>query len=169
MLDGNGIEPDLLVDRGAAGELEKALDRRAAFFFFANQYAATHASLSSDFVVTDAVLNEFRDWLDAQRFSYRTDAERGVDSLLAGLADIGYSDAIDEAESLRDAIRNEKTEDFERYEDRLKDRLYREIIARYYGETAQIRAALARDPEIREAARVLNDPTSYAALLSRGG
>lgn len=166
VLDGRGIEPDLEVTMGEASELEQALDRRAAFFFYANYFAATHPSIAADFEVTDDVLSDFQAWLETQDFSYRTMAERAAASLAENLGHIGYDAAQDDAEALAALIQREKAADFERYADRLKERLRMDIMARYLGEVAQIKAGLTNDPQIKEAVAVLTDETAYAAVLA---
>ncbi|RMH54402.1 MAG: S41 family peptidase [Bacteroidetes bacterium] len=177
--DGRGIEPDVTVSPGPPSELEEALLRRAAFFFFANAYVARHPlpdatarderTFDPDdpaFALDmDAVLAEFQRWLQTQDFSYRTAAERATASLSAELAEIGYDAAQDEVAALERAIREEKQADFARHADRLKDRLRTEILARYLGETAQIKAALHDDPTLDRALGLLADPAAYTALL----
>lgn len=167
--DGGGIEPDLLVERPAASELEEALERRAAFFFFANHYAAEHPTIPSDFVVTDDVLNAFRSWLETESFTYRTDAEQAALELAEELQKMGYTSTEDEIRALNEAIRAEKAADFERNREALKQRLRTEILARYYGESAQIRASLPRDPVAQEAVSLLKDSRQYRAILAGKG
>jgi len=165
VLDGRGIEPDVETTMGEASELEQALDRRAAFFFYANHFAAENSAVNEDFEVSDAVLADFQAWLADQDFSYRTMAERAAASLAENLGRIGYDDAQGEAEALAALIQQEKEEDFERYADRLKERLRMDIMARYLGEVAQIKAGLTNDPQLNKAVEVLTDETAYAAVL----
>src|SRR5690606_4210581 len=70
--DGHGIEPDVPASLGEVSELEDALSRTAAFFLYANHYAAEHAALPPGFAVDDAVLADFRRFLDAEAFTYAT-------------------------------------------------------------------------------------------------
>jgi carboxyl-terminal processing protease len=165
-MDGRGIEPDRLVSAGSESELEQALDRRAAFFFFANHFAAEHDATPPDFTVSDAVLADFKAWLDEQDFTYRTDAERAVEALETDLTRIGYESADDEMQALRTAVMEEKNADFRRFELDLKERLRSEILARYYGESAQIEASFGHDRQILEAVELLNDARSYRSVLS---
>ncbi len=165
VLDGRGIEPDVMLSAGAPGDLEEALDRRAAFFFFANHYAAGHPKLDPDFEIDDAVWNDFRAWLDEQDFSYRTDAERDIEALEAELKANGYVAAEAAVEALKQAVRAEKERDFARRRARLSDRLSAEILTRYEGGREQTRAALARDPAVQEALRALADPAALGRRL----
>ncbi len=163
--DGRGIEPDVPVSRGESSELEQALIRRAAFFFFANHFAATQPEIETDFVVDDNVYNAFRAWLDTQDFSYRTRAEMAAEQLGDNLTDIGYSAVADEMEALQNAIREEKATDFERHKSRLKERLRVQILARYHGDAAQTEASLAVDPQYAKSIEVLADQKAYQQLL----
>ena len=165
VLDGNGIEPDIEVSPGEVSELEQALDRRAAIFFFANHYAATHPTIPPSFTVTDEVMEEFKTWLEDQGFTYRTDAERSIDDIARALEELGYESATDEVKALRAAVAKEKAEDFDRHDERIRERLRAEILARYSGEEAQIKAALGRDAQVKAAVSLLQDNTAYAAVL----
>src|SRR5690606_26890854 len=51
VVSGHGIEPDVAVSLGDVSELEEALSRTAAFFLFANRYAAQHPTLPAGFTV----------------------------------------------------------------------------------------------------------------------
>lgn len=164
--DGGGIEPDVVVQPSAESDLERALARRAAFFFFANHFAARHQEVPQDFYVDDEVLQSFRGWLEEQNFAYRTTAERSVAALEDNLGSVGYESTNDEVLALREAVLEEKRADFERYADDLKERLRTEILARYYGSSAQIVASFSHDKQIIAAANLLSETRTYRELLS---
>ena len=163
--DGRGIEPDISVSLGDQSELEQALVRQAAFFFFANYFASKNEQVPVDFEVSDAVLNDFKTWLDSEQFSYRTAAERSAQMLADDLEKIGYSEAGDEIDALKNAIEKEKEGDFDRYEDRLKEQLRAQILARYHGDSAQIEASLSQDEQYAAAIDILKDAEAYAKIL----
>lgn len=163
--DGHGIEPDVAVSLGEVGDLEEALTRTAAFFLFANHYAAEHVELPTPFAVDDEVLDQFRDYLEVEDFTYRTRAERVIEELASDLREAGYSDTLDELEVLRIEVENEKEDDFDRHAPRLRERLRREILARYTGQSEQIRASLETDPQLAKALELLGDDEAYLAVL----
>ncbi|NBC16617.1 MAG: hypothetical protein GVY18_04775 [Bacteroidetes bacterium] len=165
MKDGRGIEPDIAVSPGVESELEQALRRRAAFFFYANYYAAEHPAIDTTFTVTDAVLDAFQDWLGTQDFDYETAAERDVERLAEKLSAVGYTAADDEMTALREAVRAEKATDFDRHADRLKEKLRSEIVARYFGRTTQVQASLDHDVQVQEALALLTDADAYTDVL----
>ncbi len=166
--DGRGIEPDVAVSLGEASELEQALRRRAAFFFFANHYAATHPAEGQDVALDlDAILREFQAWLEAEDFTYRTRAEHALDDLGDDLQTMGYGGANDEVAALRNAVIQEKAGDFNRHAERLKEQLRAEIIARYVDRDAQIEASLDHDVTYQEAVQLLQDARAYKRALGR--
>ena len=166
VMDGRGIEPDVAAPLEELSELEQALKRRAAFFFYANAYTARHAEIAADFEVDDATLADFRAWLEAEDFTYRTAAEREAEALIESLDVTGYDEARDEAEALRAAIAEAKADDFARHADRLKERLRAEILARYVSESAQVKAALDHDEQLAEALTLLEDASAYRQVLA---
>ena len=164
--DGKGIEPDVEASLGEMSELEAALVRQAAFFLFANRYAATHEPEGDAFSVSDADLREFHDWLATQDFTYRTRAEQALDGLAENLDGAGYDETADEIEELRRELWEEKELDFERHAPRLKERLRREILARYLGESAQIEASFRDDYQFNRARELLADASAYRGVLT---
>ncbi len=166
VFDGKGIEPDVEASLGEMSELEAALLRQAAFFLFANRYAATHETQSDAFTVSDADLRAFHDWLATEDFTYRTRAEQALDGLADDLDGAGYDETADEIAALRGELGEEKELDFERHAPRLKERLRREILARYLGESAQIEASFRDDFQFNRAKALLADASAYRGVLA---
>lgn len=164
--DRHGIEPDIPIDATTPSELEEALQRRAAFFFFANHFAAEHDTIAPDFRATDALLDDFQAWLEAENFDYRTDGERSVSKLQDEFASIGYEAVQDEIVALRRAVEAEKQAGFERHAADLKHHLQEEILARFVSESEQIRAALHYDLQVQEAVSLLRNRDSYSNILT---
>ncbi|MBL7979901.1 MAG: S41 family peptidase [Bacteroidetes Order II. Incertae sedis bacterium] len=165
--DGKGIDPDLAVKMGTTTELEQALQRRSAFLFFANQFAANRPTIATNFDVTDGLLNEFRQWLNSQNFSYKTKSEKSLEKLQAELTKAGYTRSNAQAQSLLNQINREKNDDFSRNAPRLKLLLRSAILARYYGPVAQIKAQMINDPFLSEAEKVIRDNKRYMQILGQ--
>ncbi len=164
--DGHGIEPDIAADDGPQSELEQALERRAAFFLYASHFAASHNDVGPDFTVTDATLRDFRSWLDRENFTYRTDAERLLDSIEEEIVTAGYDRSTVSVDALAAALQADKDADFDRRADRLKKRLREEILTRYLSDSERVRASFHHDAQLAEAVRVLEDGTLYSSTLA---
>ncbi len=164
--DRHGIEPDVEIETDTPSELEEALQRRAAFFFYANHFAAEHDSITPDFQATETTLGDFQTWLEAEDFNYRTDGERSVTKLQEEFAAIGYAAVQDEIAALRSAVESEKQAGFQHHAAELKHHLQEEILARFITESQQIRAKLSYDPQVQRAVTLLQSDDSYASILS---
>ena len=70
---GGGITPDEPIPELKANDFQGTLLQKYAFFNFSKHYLATH-TVSKDFVVDDAVMKDFKDFLKAQSVDY-TDAD----------------------------------------------------------------------------------------------
>lgn len=164
--DGDGIQPDLTAETPEPSALEEALQRRAAFFHYANQYAATRDTLPNDFTVTDAVLDDFRSWLDQEDVDYSIDAEQAIDQLRAQFEDQGYEAVQDEVAALDEAVQSEKEASFDRRSESLKRHLEREILARYLSPSRRIEAMLSHDKPVKSAADLLREEGRYNQILT---
>ncbi len=76
---GGGITPDEKIDNLKSNHFQDTLLQHYAFFNFSKHYLATH-TVSKDFVVDDAVLQQFKDFLKTNQIEY-TDAD------IAGVSD----------------------------------------------------------------------------------
>jgi carboxyl-terminal processing protease len=76
---GGGITPDEKIDNLKPNHFQDTLLQHYAFFNFSKHYLATH-TVSKDFVVDDAVLQQFKDFLKTNQVEY-TDAD------IAGVSD----------------------------------------------------------------------------------
>ncbi len=164
--DGDGIRPDVQVSAPSPSALESALTQRAAFFRYANHYAATHDTLAADFSVDDAELQAFRDWLDRKGLRYPTQAERLIDSLRAQVEAHGYEDAQDEAGALRKALQEAKAAAFARHASDLQRHLKGEILSRYVRADRRVAALLPGDKYVTAATTLLRDADRYERLLT---
>ena len=66
---GGGISPDVEIPERKLNPFQELLARRYAFFNFAKHYLASHPTISKDFVVTDEVLDQFRQFLREQQIA----------------------------------------------------------------------------------------------------
>ncbi|PSQ84997.1 MAG: S41 family peptidase, partial [Bacteroidetes bacterium QS_1_65_9] len=164
--DGDGIRPDVRVSGTRPSALEQALTRRAAFFRYANHYAATHDTLDPGFAVTDADLEAFQTWLDAEEIAYSTRAERALDSIRAQVEAQGYEAAADETAALADALQSAKKNAFDRHGSALQQHLKREILSRCVSAGRRTEALLPADEQVSAATDLLRDSNRYEQILT---
>jgi carboxyl-terminal processing protease len=163
--DGDGIRPDVRVQASSASSLERALTEKAAFFRYANHYAATHDTLAADFSVTNADLSAFRTWLEEEGVRCPTSAQQSLDSLQTRIETSGYEGVQDEVTALAAALRDVKQAAFDRYGFELRRHLKREILARYVPADRQVAALLPGDTQVTAATELLLDADRYERIL----
>jgi carboxyl-terminal processing protease len=161
---GGGIAPDVEVAFAKPSGLEEALIRKSAFFRFANRFASENPDIPQDFVPTAETIEAFREWLEKDGFSYVDRTEWLLDEIQNRAAEVDYS-VGGEVEALRSSIEREKAGDFERYNDELREHLRREILARYHGESALIRASLTHDRQLETSIDILSDRKKLDDIL----
>jgi carboxyl-terminal processing protease len=75
---GGGITPDEKIDNLKLNRFQYSLLQPYSFFNFAKHYMAVHGSVGKDFVVDDAVLQEFKAFLKSQNIDYTEADINGV-------------------------------------------------------------------------------------------
>lgn len=164
--DGQGITPDIKVPVSSPTLLETALFQQSYFFFFANQYASKHEAFDADSVSED-LFNQFRSYLKAQDFSYRTQTEHSLAQIETDLKkDSQQKNSIEaHVSALEQVTARQKEREFDRQSDRLKQMLYQELVSRYEGTQGQITASIKFDPIVKEALSVLGNQPRYQDIL----
>jgi carboxyl-terminal processing protease len=158
----------MAVPAGDTSAVQAALRRRAAFFYYANHYAATRDTLPPNFAVTDAVLDDFRAWIADENIQYPTAAERTLRRLRRELPNDTYAAVQGEVKALRAAVRAEKEAAFGRHGAALKDALRREIVARFADEAEVTEAMLPHDEQLTAAVDLLRDDSRYERVRTAG-
>ena len=78
---GGGITPDEKIDNAKSNHFQDSLFQHYAFFNFSKHYLATH-TISKDFVVDDAILAQFKDFLKTNNIDYTDQDIAGVNDWL---------------------------------------------------------------------------------------
>lgn len=164
---GGGILPDSVVSEGSRSKLLETLNRKAMIFSFANRYAVREKTLPDDFVVTDALLKEFKQYLAEKNFVYEEEAESRIAELKQFASRDRYSkEFVDELAHLQTHIDEEKERAFERFEAEIREALNVEIRGRLLGESARVEATFAGDRQLQTALGILTNPQVYGAMLA---
>lgn len=160
-----GISPDSAVNAGDFGPMLRELHRKSHFFKFANEYFAKHKS--EHFAgVTDAVMKEFKTYLDREKFDYKEESDDKVKELRAIAERSHYSkEVLADLDLLSAALDKEKDRGFERYHDHIERELNIEMMARVKGEAGRIAASLKGDTQLETAVGLLKRPNVYSIKI----
>ena len=167
--DGGGIDPDIVVDRPERGAVITALQRQFMIFDFANRYYKEHESIEepTSFHITDAIYADFKDFLEANDFSYETDSERLLNRLKAATERENYYDAVSaEITRLSEIVEQEKTRDLLTFRAEIEQMLREEIVSRYYYRKGRVIVSLDDDPDVERALQLFADRQAYDGILA---
>lgn len=164
--DGNGIAPDLEVDRLSLAPITVSLREQGLIFDYATLFQAKNAHIvpAKDFVFSATQYRDFLAWLKDKDCVYTI--EPSIDQLLKQVQDEAYTVGIKEKIALlKTQIQHYKEEDLQKFEEAIKLILQEEIIARYYCQEGAIEAMLDHDQSIQKACALFQDMRQYHSLL----
>lgn len=169
--DGDGIEPDIEMVYPTMGYALATLVTRYHIFDFANDYRRKHAAIGpiDSFAVTDALYDEFLQFMRSRDYTYQTGSEMLLDEMKERLeADSCMdSEAVRTAyEQLRQAVSATKEGDLRREKQAISETLLEEIVSRYYYQKGRAQAELRQDEWVETAIGLLNDRAEYQRILT---
>ncbi|MDE7407361.1 MAG: peptidase S41, partial [Muribaculaceae bacterium] len=131
-------------------------------FDFATRYASQHATVPSpaDFVVTDSIFNEFKQFIDPDKFKY----DRACESVLTALREAaeteGYmNDSVKAQIDILDGmLKHNLDHDLNQNRPIIEAILAGEIMKRYYYQRGTAQNLLRYDAAVDSAVNILSDP-----------
>jgi carboxyl-terminal processing protease len=165
-----GIAPDVIVPYQQLSPLEYNLLAKLSFFDFAVHYTATHPDLPRGFEVDDAMLSEFKQFLESKDFTYQTSSEVELEELKEAVKEEKASERITgRIEDLERLLRAEKETNFERSREYISSEIEENILVKLYGQSAKYEGVwFEHHPQIKRAIEILSNPEEYKSLLSSG-
>ncbi len=168
--DGGGITPDLKGEYPEGNRLVYNIVRDGWSFDFANRYVAHNPDAGSveDFEITDTIFSRFKKSIDPAKFKYDRACEVVLDQLEKSAKTEGYlNDSVQaRIDDLRKILHHDLEHDLDLNRQLIADYLGPELAQRYWGERGSIIQTLKNDQDVDSAARILQDPARYRAILS---
>lgn len=168
VMDGRGIEPDILIQKTEFPHILGSLLSESLFFKYSNKYVAEHSEIApaTEFRLSDEEYETFMAYLEDKNYSYTTDTEKELEELVKIAKKEKYwSLAETEFSTLEAVLRSKKNKDLIIFKDEIEEILINEIVSRYYYQRGRIESSLASDIAVGEAKRVLKTPAEYQAIL----
>lgn len=168
VIDGRGIDPDILIEDRDYPEVLASLMYENLFFRYATEFAAERETLppAADFRMNDEEYAAFTTYLEDKEYHYTTDTEEELDKLVsAAKREKYYHLAEAEFNILEDKLKQKKNKDLQLFRDDIQKVLENEIVSRYYFQRGRIEATLSSDSAVLEAKKVLKDTARYGKIL----
>ncbi|MEZ4721354.1 MAG: S41 family peptidase [Flavobacteriales bacterium] len=168
VLDGAGIEPDIMVEDEEYSDLLATLIQESIVFDYATKFYFTHDSIAKpeDFHLTDADYANFKTFAMEHEFEYRTSSTEMMKELKTVIEeDEFYEEVQSEYDALAQKLSRDRKTDLDKFRHEIQLMIENEIVGRYYYSKGRIRAYLTYDPEIKKAVDVLNNKKEYSSVL----
>lgn len=168
--DGGGITPDIKVDLPNPNRLVYNIVTDNWSFDYATRFRALNDTVASphDWVLTDSVFEDFKAFIDPDKFHYDKMCEMIVDELEKATKTEGYDtpEVKEQIEILRGMLKHNLNHDLDINREMIDRYLSSEIMQRYYFDQGMIIEGLRHDPVLNAALDVLYSPEKYKATLN---
>lgn len=168
--DGGGITPDVVVKYPEGNRLTYNIVNDFWSFDYANRFAATNPSIGApeNFVVTDSLFADFKNFIDPDKFKYDKYCETGLDVLREAAVNEGYmNDSVSaQFDILAKMLKHDLNRDLDFYRSEINEILAQEIVSRYYHDRGQTIQRLLYDEAVDSVKSVMTEPGRYEKILS---
>lgn len=169
VLDGAGIEPDKQVGTKSFAPITYSLVARNHVFEFGNEFFRKNESIASpkDFIVDEALYNEFLAFLEGKEYDYTTYVEKTLDDLVKYAEKEPYFEDIQGTiEDLKKKVSHNKEQDLITFKSEIEEALREEIVSRYYYQEGVVEASLKNDEGIISALEILGNLQQMNLILT---
>ena len=161
-----GIQPDVVLEGETVSRYALELLSGNHFFRFAVDWTSDHKDVPRGWRPDAQVVQEFKKYLDGQKFDYETVAQVEMDHL----RDLSKSEEFDAStvtalDALSKRLEVEKAQDFDRHRDEIEYWIEREVNYKLYGTEGLYETTLRTDRQVQAAVDVLKDPAKYQKAL----
>lgn len=166
--DGQGIEPDLLVEESSYSDLLGSLLNANLIFAFATEYYYSHPAIAParEFALTETEYAQFVEFALSREFEYKTAAQEQLNELKNTLTEGQfYAEVNTEFEALSLKLNRDKRNDLMKFKDEVSLVLQSEIASRYYYSKGRLEAYLTHDPDLTKAVEVLHNNAMRASVF----
>ncbi len=168
--DGGGITPDLKVEPIKSNRLLYTVQSEGWDIDFATRFAAQTPEIGNpeEFVVTDTIFSQFKEFLNPDEFKYDKTYEAYIKTMRESLKSEGYlTDTVSTyIDGLEQLLRRDLSEDLDLNRRELNYLLTDAIVPRYGFRRAALAAELPFNDALQRALELLADPAEYKKLLS---
>lgn len=168
--DGFGIEPDIEVEPEYMSALATTLVAKFHIFNYVTQFVKSHPTIASpaEFQITDAIYDDFRQYLSDKDYSYSTSTEQMLKELKDVAKEENYYEALSQnIEQLEAQLKKDKADDLTKFRKEISEMLKAEILVRYYYAAGRLEGSLITDPDVLKACEVLKDKALYNKTLKK--
>jgi len=167
--DGNGIDPDIIIEDVYLGTVTASLIQDRLIFEFASEYCASQPNTPDfkTFKLSDTDYSKFLEWIKTKKFTYKTSLEESSMQLIeAAKQERYYPELEGQLKDLQKKIEINKASDLVRFKKEIVEILEQQIAFHYALSEGEAAVALPRDRAVNEAVKVLSNTKQFQNILS---
>ncbi len=172
VLEGGGIMPDIKIEPEMLKRVVYNIMRDHWDFDFATRYVASHNDIPSpaEFEITDTIFNEFKAFIDPDKFEYDKVCEQQLATLRKTATTEGYMNdsttaAFDKLEAL---LKHDLDHDLDLHRRDISYLLAQEIMDRLYYQRGQVEWSIKDDRSLDKAKEMFDKPGEFRRILNLG-
>lgn len=170
VIDGRGIEPDIVVEKDDYSRLLLMLVSNNVIFNYATDYKRSHETIgpAKTFQLSPEDYAAFKAYALKQEFTYSTASEEQLERMKKTAEDEGYFEDIkSDYEQLLSKVTPSKERDLDKFKEEINDILSSEIVSRYYYQNGRAEQAFQFDKDVQKALEVLSDTKKLNTILGK--
>ena len=169
--EGGGIDPDIKLEPRELKRIVYNIMRDHWDFDFATKYVAEHGqeiANPADFQVTDEIFNEFKEFINADKFEYDKVCEQQLATLRKTATAEGYMNDSTAAQfdRLEAMLKHDLDHDLDLHRRDISYLLGQEIMDRLYYQRGQVENAIKDDDALDKAKEMFDKPGEYNRILN---
>lgn len=167
--DGGGITPDITVTYPEGNRLTYNIVSDLWSFDYANRFAAMNETIApmEEFVITDSIFEDFKRFIDPERFKYDKYCETGLEALrdVAKVEGCMNDSVAAQFDVLAGMLKHDLNKDLDLNREDIEEILGMEIAGRYYHDAGETIQRLRHDIAVDSALNMLKTPGRYTEIL----
>lgn len=165
---GGGVTPDIIVKEDLYGTIMVQLFSKGVFYEYASAYAAKHPEMEHSFEVTDAIFNDFKNYIsDEKVFTYKIPGKSYLDEFRKVIKrDKVNSDVLTSVDNLEKELAAKKNAAIEASRDDIKRVLKREIYVSKFGSRERAIVTKDSDKQLLKGIEIIKDRDRYNSILA---
>lgn len=163
--DGGGVLPDIKIAHPGSIPVIKTIQDQDLIFRFVTQYQQGKPAPASIDDLNFQDFAAFVQFLQKDQTIFRTEAEKTLETLRNQIKSEGYN--LSTLAALEKELTNAQLEQLNQNKALVNTLIEKEIANRYFYVTGKIQLGLLRDQEVKEAIKVLRDPSRYKQILGK--
>ena len=166
--DGGGLDPDLMLKEQYLAPITASLISKGLIFDYATIYCHRHSSIPTpkDFVISEEDYKDFTAWVEDKDYQYNTQSERLLNKLESSAKEDLYYDHLKvDILALKNKLKENKTNDLQKFENQIRQVLKQEIASRYFLRQGEIESSFSYDHDLRKAVSIFSNAGEYDNVL----